>query len=148
MTDKNVERVAKLDTATLSDALDKLRIAGQCLGIKPRDQNFRLAGRAYTILYGPLDAEKPGTVGDFIDKLGPGTVVVIDNGGREDATVWGDIRDRRRLPRCASVPEPGLSDLLAQLFDANRQGPGAGGCRAGAGQHRRCARAAGRSAAR
>ena len=46
MTDKNVERVAKLDTATLSDALDKLRIAGQCLGIKPRDQNFRLAGRA------------------------------------------------------------------------------------------------------
>ena len=89
--DRNVERVAKLDTATLSDALDKLRISGQCLGIKPRNQNFRLAGRAYTILYGPLDAEKPGTVGDFIDKLGPGTVVVIDNGGREDATVWGDI---------------------------------------------------------
>ena len=89
--DRNVERAAKLDTATLSDALDKLRIPGQCLGIKPRDQNFRLAGRAYTILYGPLDAEKPGTVGDFIDKLGPGTVAVIDNGGREDATVWGDI---------------------------------------------------------
>ena len=89
--DKNVARAAKLDTATLSDALDKLRIPGQCLGIKPRDQNFRLAGRAYTILYGPLDAEKPGTVGDFIDKLGPGTVAVIDNGGREDATVWGDI---------------------------------------------------------
>jgi 4-hydroxy-4-methyl-2-oxoglutarate aldolase len=90
-TDKNVARAAKLDTATISDALDKLRISGQCLGIKPRDQNFRLAGRAYTILYGPLDAEKPGTVGDFIDKLGPGTVAVIDNGGREDATVWGDI---------------------------------------------------------
>lgn len=91
MTDKNIARVSKLDTATLSDALDKLRIAGQCLGIKPRDHNFRLAGRAYTILYGPLDADKPGTVGDFIDKLEPGTVVVIDNGGREDATVWGDI---------------------------------------------------------
>jgi len=91
MIDNNVARAAKLDTATLSDALDKLRIAGQCLGIKPRDQNFRLAGRAYTILYGPLDADKPGTVGDFIDKLGPGDVAVIDNGGREDATVWGDI---------------------------------------------------------
>jgi len=88
---RNVKRVAKLDTATISDALDKLRITGQCLGIKPRDHAFRLAGRAYTILYGPLDAEKPGTVGDFIDKLGPGDVVVIDNGGREDATVWGDI---------------------------------------------------------
>lgn len=91
MTDKNVERASKLDTATISDAMDKLRISGQCLGIKPRDQQFRLAGRAYTILYGPLDAEKPGTVGDFIDKLGAGDVVAIDNGGREDATVWGDI---------------------------------------------------------
>ena len=57
--DRNVKRVAKLDTATISDALDKLRIPGQCLGIKPRDHAFRLAGRAYTILYGPLDAEKP-----------------------------------------------------------------------------------------
>jgi len=91
MSDNNIERAAKLDTATLSDALDKLRISGQCLGIKPRDHTFRLAGRAYTILYGPLDADNPGTVGDFIDKLDEGTVVVIDNGGREDATVWGDI---------------------------------------------------------
>lgn len=91
MSDKNVERASKLDTATLSDAMDKLRISGQCLGIKPRDHDFRLAGRAYTVHYGPLDAKNPGTVGDFIDKLDAGTVVVIDNGGREDATVWGDI---------------------------------------------------------
>ena len=91
MLDKNVERASRLDTATISDALDKLRISGQCLGIKPRNHDFRLAGRAYTILYGPLDANNPGTVGDFIDKLDEGTVVVIDNGGREDATVWGDI---------------------------------------------------------
>ncbi len=101
MTDKNVERASKLDTATISDALDKLRISGQCLGIKPRNHDFRLAGRAYTILYGPLDADNPGTVGDFIDKLEEGTVVVIDNGGREDATVWGDIltylADRKKL---------------------------------------------------
>ena len=91
MTDNNVNRASKLDTATISDALDKLRISGQCLGIKPRNHDFRLAGRAYTVLYGPLDADNPGTVGDFIDKLDAGSVVVIDNGGREDATVWGDI---------------------------------------------------------
>jgi regulator of RNase E activity RraA len=91
MSDANFERAAKLDTATLSDALDKLGIAGQCRGIKPRDHSFRMTGRAYTILYGPLDAAKPGTVGDYIDDLPPGTVVVLDNGGREDATVWGDI---------------------------------------------------------
>jgi regulator of RNase E activity RraA len=91
MTDENVQRASRLDTATISDALDKLGIAGQCLGIKPRDHAFQMTGRAYTVLYGPVDASKPGTVGDYIDDLPPGTVVVLDNGGREDATVWGDI---------------------------------------------------------
>jgi 4-hydroxy-4-methyl-2-oxoglutarate aldolase len=91
MADKNVERAARLDTATISDALDRLAIAGQCLGIKPRDHAFRMTGRAYTVLYGPVDSGEPGTVGDYIDDLEPGTVVVLDNGGREDATVWGDI---------------------------------------------------------
>jgi 4-hydroxy-4-methyl-2-oxoglutarate aldolase len=91
MNDTNVERAARLDTATVSDALDKLGIRGQCLGIKPRDHRFRITGRAFTVLYGPVDAAAPGTVGDYIDDLEPGTVVVLDNGGREDATVWGDI---------------------------------------------------------
>ncbi|MDX3904944.1 MAG: RraA family protein [Pigmentiphaga sp.] len=88
--DKNVERAARLDTATLSDALDRLGIAGQCHGIKPRTPDFRLAGRAFTILYGPA-SNPPGTVGDFIDDVPEGQVIVLDNGGREDCTVWGDI---------------------------------------------------------
>ena len=91
MSHTNVERAARLDTATISDALDKHGIAGQCRGIKPRDPKFSMTGRAHTILYGPIDAKNPGTVGDYIDDLAPGTVVVLDNGGREDATVWGDI---------------------------------------------------------
>jgi 4-hydroxy-4-methyl-2-oxoglutarate aldolase len=49
-----------------------------------------MTGRAFTILYGPA-AKPAGTVGDFIDDVQPGSVVVLDNGGREDATVWGDI---------------------------------------------------------
>ena len=89
-TDRNRERASKLDTTSLSDALDRLGIAGQCLNIKPLDHAFRLTGRAFTILYGP--AGKPaGTVGDYIDDVEPGSVVVLDNGGRENATVWGDI---------------------------------------------------------
>jgi 4-hydroxy-4-methyl-2-oxoglutarate aldolase len=90
MSDANVERAGRLDTATLSDAMDKLGIAGQCLGIKPLSPGFRLAGRAVTFLYAA--ATKPaGSVGDYIDDVPPGSVVVLDNGGREDATVWGDI---------------------------------------------------------
>lgn len=88
--DINVQRASKLDTTSLSDALDRLGIAGQCLNIKPLDSRFRLAGRAYTILYGPA-GNPPGTVGDYIDDVHPGAVVVLDNGGRENATVWGDI---------------------------------------------------------
>ena len=88
--DPNVQRASMLDTTCISDALDRLGIAGQCLNIKPLDHTFRLTGRAFTILYGP--AGKPaGTVGDYIDDVEPGAVVVLDNGGRENATVWGDI---------------------------------------------------------
>jgi regulator of RNase E activity RraA len=36
-------------------------------------------------------ATPPGTVGDYVDDVPAGHVVVIDNGGREDATIWGDI---------------------------------------------------------
>ena len=88
MEDANVARAGRLETATLSDAMDKLGIAGQCLGIKPLDQRFRLAGRAFTLQYAPYSG---GTVGDFIDDVPPGQIVVIDNGMRPDATVWGDI---------------------------------------------------------
>ena len=90
MTNNNVERAARLDTTSLSDALDRLGIAGQCLNIKPLDHKFRLAGRAFTVLYGPAGMPA-GTVGDYIDGVAPGSVVVLDNGGRENATVWGDI---------------------------------------------------------
>ncbi|MCW3838306.1 RraA family protein [Sphingomonas canadensis] len=100
MADTNVTRAAALDTATLSDALDRLGIVGQCYGISGRDPGFRMAGRAFTMICGP--AGKPaGTVGDYIDDVPDGHVVVIDNGGRDDATIWGDIlteiAHRRRL---------------------------------------------------
>lgn len=90
MSDANVERAARLDTATLSDALDKCGLNGQCYRIKPRSSTFRMTGRAWTLRYGPA-GDPPGTVGDYIDDLPAGTVVVLDNQGRDDATVWGDI---------------------------------------------------------
>ena len=90
MTDTNVERAGRLDTATLSDALDRLGLNGQCYKIKPRSSEFRMAGRAWTLLYGPAGSPA-GTVGDYIDDVAPGSVIVLDNGGRDDVTVWGDI---------------------------------------------------------
>jgi 4-hydroxy-4-methyl-2-oxoglutarate aldolase len=80
-----------LPTATISDALDRLGIPGQCLGIAPLDPRFRVVGRAFTLRYRPTGAVERGTVGDYIDDVPPGDVVVLDNAGRLDCTVWGDI---------------------------------------------------------
>ncbi|MFJ2412985.1 RraA family protein [Pseudomonas sp. NPDC087814] len=82
---------AGLDTPGVSDALDKLGLPGQCLGIMPLD-NYRqvVVGPAFTVRYVSASIP-PGTVGDFIDDVAEGDVVVIDNDGRTDCTVWGDI---------------------------------------------------------
>jgi 4-hydroxy-4-methyl-2-oxoglutarate aldolase len=88
----------ELGTTHVSDALDRLRLPGQCLGIAPLDHSFRLVGRAYTIRYVPLGAER-GDVGDYIDDVPDGHVPVLDNGGRLDATVWGDLLTATALRR-------------------------------------------------
>jgi regulator of RNase E activity RraA len=80
-----------LDTPGVSDALDKLGLPGQCLGVTPLDNyNKVIVGPAFTVQYVSASVP-PGTVGDFIEDVLPGDVVVIDNGGRTDCTVWGDI---------------------------------------------------------
>ncbi|MVW79490.1 RraA family protein [Bordetella sp. 02P26C-1] len=89
-TDANVLRASKLDCAALSDALDRLSIVGQCHKIRPCDPNFRMAGRAYTVLYEAVQ-DQPGTVGEFIDDVPPGSVIVIDNQGKDDVGTWGNI---------------------------------------------------------
>jgi regulator of RNase E activity RraA len=89
--DAVVQGFRELPTATISDALDRLGIVGQCLGIAPLDPRFRLAGRAFTLRYRPTGLVDRGNVGDYIDDVPPGDVVVLDNAGRLDCTVWGDI---------------------------------------------------------
>ena len=88
--DANVARAARLECAAISDALDRLRIAGQCHRIAPIDKKFRMTGRAFTILYRPATVTT-GNVGEYIDDVAPGSVVVIDNQGRDDVSTWGSI---------------------------------------------------------
>jgi 4-hydroxy-4-methyl-2-oxoglutarate aldolase len=88
--DAQVDQFKAFSTTTISDALDRLNIAGQVFGIAPLDRAFRLAGRAFPVRTIPV-ATARGTVGDYIDDVPPESVVVLDNAGRLDATVWGDI---------------------------------------------------------
>lgn len=89
--EKVVEELNTMGTTAISDALDRLGINGQAVGIMPLDRSFRLAGRAFTVKTIPVDAVKPGNVGDYIDDVPEGYVVVLDNEGKPNATVWGDI---------------------------------------------------------
>lgn len=86
-----VARALRLDCAALSDALDRSGIAGQCYEIGPRDPGFRMAGHAYTVLYRPAGHDEDGFVGDFIDDVPPGSVIAIDNRGRDTMGTWGNI---------------------------------------------------------
>lgn len=90
MSDKIIEEFRKLDTTCVSDALDRFGISCGLYGIKPIVENRAICGRAFTVHYVPCGIDK-GSVGDFLDEVKPGEVVVIDNGGRDYCTVWGDI---------------------------------------------------------
>lgn len=86
-----VELFADLDTPGISDALDKLGLHGQAFGIGPlADYPNVVVGPAFTVKYVPASSPA-GSVGDFIDDVAEGDIIVIDNEGRTDCTVWGDI---------------------------------------------------------
>jgi len=83
-------RLKAMGVTTLSDALDRLGVEGQCLGVMPFDRSMAFAGQAFTVRMVPVGVSG-GSVGDYIDDVEAGQVVVLDNNGRMDATVWGDI---------------------------------------------------------
>lgn len=85
-----LSRLRTLPTAAVSDALDRVGIAGALHGIGPLSNDLRAAGPAFTVRYAPADDTR-GSVGDFLDDVPPGAVIVIDNDGRTDVTVWGGI---------------------------------------------------------
>ncbi|MBP0622373.1 RraA family protein [Cupriavidus consociatus] len=120
MTDKELVALFEgLDTPGVSDAMDRLGLPGQCLDIAPLD-NYRKAvvGPAFTVKYVSASTP-PGTVGDFIDDVQPGDVIVIDNDGRTDCTVWGDIMTQYAGARgiAATVIDGVCRDVMKALGD-------------------------------
>ncbi|MCH6468602.1 RraA family protein [Sinomonas terrae] len=99
--DALVGRLQALPTAAVSDAMDALGVAGQILGVARRTASGAVAGRAFTVRYEPVD-EQGGTVGDFLDDVPAGHVVVIENAARLDCTVWGGIMSRVAAARGVS----------------------------------------------
>ena len=117
--DRIVEGLRAISVANVSDALDRLGIPGGCLGLAPLGRGYQMAGRAFTIRYVPVGVTK-GSVGDYIDDLAPGTVVVLDNGGRLHCTVWGDILTAVAHQRgLAGTVIDGVCRDVARAFELN-----------------------------
>ncbi|NMA17831.1 MAG: RraA family protein [Clostridiaceae bacterium] len=85
-----IDQFKKLDTGCISDAMDRIGVPCAFYKIKPITPGKIMCGQAFTVRYVPCGQVK-GTVGDFLDDVEPGMVCVLDNGGRDYCTVWGDI---------------------------------------------------------
>jgi regulator of RNase E activity RraA len=90
--------LTELSTASISDALDSLGLRGSLHGISALRQGRRIVGPVFTVAYEPVD-ETGGTVGDFLDDVPAGAVILIDNAGRTDCTVWGGIMSQTAAER-------------------------------------------------
>jgi len=88
-----IERLAKLDTCAVSDALDTLGLKGATWGVRPLWQCSRIVGRAVTMKIKPAGLQRPtqhlGTAP--IEAAKPGDIIVIDNGGKLEFSCWGGL---------------------------------------------------------
>lgn len=89
------KRFAALDSCVLSDALDGFGIAGVVGGLSALWEGAAVAGPATTIKLVPGLAEvgqPPVHLGArTIDAAQPGSVIVVDNGGRTEMGGWGGL---------------------------------------------------------
>lgn len=101
MSESMTKELLNYSSPEISDALDSLAIEGVLIGIKPLNSGQKIAGPAYTVEYAAYE-EKPTTfqgAANYIDEVKKGTVIVSDNKGREDCTVWGDLLTHTALNR-------------------------------------------------
>jgi regulator of RNase E activity RraA len=88
-----IERLAKLDTCAVSDALDSLALKGATWGVGPLWPCPRIVGRSVTMKIKPAGLQQPsqhlGTAP--IEAAKPGDIIVIDNGGKLEFSCWGGL---------------------------------------------------------
>lgn len=93
------ERLLKLDTPTLSDALDKLGLPGAVFGIQPMTVRRRIVGRALTVKVGAPMSHLPKRhlgAGAIMAAKG-GEIIVVEHRGRTDVSAWGGLLSRGAL---------------------------------------------------
>ena len=101
--------LGELDSCAVSDALDRLRLAGAVTGLHAITFRRRVTGRVVTVELGPADAAVTHTAGKIrhlgtaaIEAAGPGDVIVVAAGGRVDAAGWGGVLSAAAVVRGVS----------------------------------------------
>jgi regulator of RNase E activity RraA len=88
-----LDRLAGLDTNTVSDALDFLNLPGATGGLRPLWACPKIVGRASTIQLGPKTGTAPTVhlISPVIARVETDDRVLVIAGGVEGISCWGDI---------------------------------------------------------
>ena len=97
MSEDFVKRLNRLDCCAVSDAMDKLGLAGGVSGLEQRASTRRIAGRVVTYKLVPKD-DAPATSGPprhlgttAVEAAQPGDIVAVEQRTGLDAGSWGGI---------------------------------------------------------
>ncbi|MGY2200885.1 RraA family protein [Pseudomonas gingeri] len=88
-----LERLAALDTNTVSDALDFLGLPGATVGLRPLWNCPKIVGRASTVLLAPKTDSNPTVhlITPVVEQIHSNDRVLVIAGGIEGISCWGDI---------------------------------------------------------
>ncbi|KQV78815.1 RraA family protein [Rhizobacter sp. Root1221] len=93
MKPSNLDRLERLDTTTVSDALDFLALPGATVGLRPLWHCPKIVGRASTVQLGPKVGGAPTVhlISPVIAAIDTGERVLVISGGIDGVSCWGDI---------------------------------------------------------
>lgn len=87
------QRLRRIDTCVLSDALDRLGINGVAFQLKCLTGGAKVAGRVITVTLGPADGSTPTRhlCTGAVEMGGVGDVIVVEHHATARAAGWGGI---------------------------------------------------------
>lgn len=88
-----IQAFKKLNTSTISDALDSLGIKDRVVGFTSRSSNTKMVGFAFTVEYRVFEEPVVGfhNAGNYIDNVIEDEVIVVNNNKIDYCTTWGGI---------------------------------------------------------
>lgn len=120
MKPSHLDRLERLDTSTVSDALDFLTLPGATVGLRPLWNCPKVVGRASTVQLGPKVGDAPTVhlISPVIAAIETDERVLVISGGTEGVSCWGDIlANAAKLKRVRGT----LIDGFSRDIEANEE---------------------------